>query len=53
MTNIKVIIPAYNEADSIAQVIHEIPKMVSEIMVVNNNSTDDTAKTAKEQGLLF
>ncbi len=50
MTNIKVIIPAHNEADSIAQVIHEIPKTVSEIVVVNNNSTDDTAKTAKDAG---
>ena len=50
MTNIKVIIPAHNEADSIAKVIHEIPKTVSEIIVVNNNSTDDTARTAKEAG---
>lgn len=50
MTNIKVIIPAYNEADSIAQVIREIPKSVSEIVVVNNNSTDDTAKTAVKAG---
>ena len=50
MTNIKVIIPAHNEADSIAKVIHEIPKTVSEIIVVNNNSTDDTARTAKETG---
>ncbi|WP_273275265.1 glycosyltransferase [Maribacter polysiphoniae] len=50
MTHIKVIIPAYNEADSIAQVIHEIPASVSEIIVVNNNSTDDTASTAEKAG---
>jgi len=50
MTDIKVIIPAYNEADSIAQVIHEIPKSVSEVIVVNNNSSDETAKTAKNAG---
>ena len=50
MTDIKVIIPAFNEADSIAQVIHEIPDTVSEIVVVNNNSTDETAKTAKKAG---
>ncbi|MBD1260498.1 glycosyltransferase family 2 protein [Maribacter polysiphoniae] len=50
MTHIKVIIPAYNEADSIAQVIHEIPASVSEIIVVNNNSTDDTATTAEKAG---
>ncbi len=50
MTCIKVIIPAYNEADSIANVIREIPKIVSEIVVVNNNSTDDTALKAREAG---
>ncbi len=50
MTDIKVIIPAHNEADSIAQVIHEIPKSVSEVIVVNNNSSDETAKTAKNAG---
>ncbi|MBD0777160.1 glycosyltransferase family 2 protein [Maribacter sp. ANRC-HE7] len=50
MTHIIVIIPAYNEADSIAQVIHEIPASVSEIIVVNNNSTDDTATTAEKAG---
>ncbi len=50
MTNINVIIPAYNEADSIAQVISEIPSIVSEIIVVNNNSTDKTAENAKKAG---
>ena len=47
---IKVIIPAYNEADSIAKVIQDIPKIVSEIIVVNNNSTDATEKNAKNAG---
>ncbi len=50
MTNIKVIIPAYNEADSIASVIRDIPEMVSEVVVVNNNSTDHTARNASEAG---
>jgi glycosyltransferase involved in cell wall biosynthesis len=50
MANIKVIIPAFNEADSIAQVIHEIPDIVSEIIVVNNNSSDETAKKAQDAG---
>ncbi len=50
MANIKVIIPAFNEADSIAQVIHEIPDIVSEIIVVNNNSSDETAKKAQDTG---
>lgn len=50
MTDIKVIIPAFNEADSIAHVINEIPKTVSEIIVVNNDSTDNTEANAKAAG---
>jgi len=50
MTNIKVIIPAFNEADSIVKVIQEIPNSVSEIVVVNNNSSDDTALNASKAG---
>ena len=50
MTDIKVIIPAYNEANSISQVIQGIPKIVSEIIVVNNDSTDATARNAKNAG---
>lgn len=48
--DIKVIIPAYNEADSIAAVIKEIPNSVSEIIVVNNNSSDNTLNNAKNAG---
>ena len=47
MPNIKVIIPAYNEADSIAKVINDIPKIVDEIIVISNGSTDDTEDNAK------
>ena len=47
---IKVIIPAYNEADSIAHVIHDIPDVVTEIIVVSNNSNDDTEANAKQAG---
>lgn len=50
MSIIKVIIPAYNEADSIANVIGDIPKIVDEIIVVSNNSTDDTELNAKNAG---
>lgn len=49
-TDIKVIIPAFNEADSIAKVIEDIPNSVSEIIVVNNNSTDQTAQNSREAG---
>jgi glycosyltransferase involved in cell wall biosynthesis len=47
---IKVIIPAFNEADSIASVIKEIPTSVTEVIVVNNNSTDETVKNAVAAG---
>ena len=50
MPNIKVIIPAYNEAESIALVIADIPKIVNEIIVVDNNSTDNTTEVAKKAG---
>ncbi len=47
---IKVIIPAYNEQDSIANVINDIPKVVDEVIVVNNNSTDNTTVNAEKAG---
>ena len=47
---IKVIIPAYNEETSIGKVIKDLPTFVNEIIVVNNNSTDATAKNALEAG---
>ncbi len=50
MTHIKVIIPAFNEADSIAHVINDIPNIVDEVIVVSNNSTDDTELNAKNAG---
>ncbi len=49
-TTIKVIIPAFNEEDSIAHVIHDIPDIVSEVIVVSNNSTDSTESVAKNAG---
>ena len=47
---ITVIIPAYNEQDSIANVVNDIPEIVNEIIVINNNSTDNTAMNAKNAG---
>jgi glycosyltransferase involved in cell wall biosynthesis len=46
MSKIKVIIPAYNEEKAIAHVIKEIPNSVSEIIIISNNSTDNTIKVA-------
>jgi len=48
--NIKVIIPAYNEEASIGLVINDIPAIVSEIIVVNNKSSDNTVLEAKKAG---
>ncbi|WP_405204999.1 glycosyltransferase family 2 protein [Aquimarina sp. LLG6339-5] len=47
---IKVIIPAFNEQDSIGHVINEIPDIVSEIIVVSNSSTDNTEEVARQAG---
>ena len=48
---VNVIIPAYNEEESIGLVINDIPKnLVSEIIVCNNNSADNTAKVARDAG---
>ena len=50
MKNIKVIIPAYNEENAIVKVLNEIPDIVSEVIVVDNNSTDTTSANAKNGG---
>ena len=48
---IVVIIPAYNEEGSIAKVIQELPaNLVTEIIVIDNNSTDKTFDNAKKAG---
>ena len=50
---IDVIIPAYNEEDSVAKVVRDIPKeWVRNIIVANNNSSDQTAKIAREAGAI-
>ncbi len=50
-TIIDVIIPAYNEQDSIGNVLKDIPKdLVREIIVCNNNSSDNTKAVALENG---
>ncbi|ADE35632.1 glycosyltransferase family 2 protein [Methanohalophilus mahii] len=48
-----VMIPAYNEEDSIASVIKEIPRDCCdevEVLVVSDGSTDNTAEEAKKAG---
>ncbi|UCH66619.1 MAG: glycosyltransferase family 2 protein [Ignavibacterium sp.] len=49
--NTVVIIPAFNEQESIAKVVGDIPKnLVLEIIVVDNNSNDRTSDVAKKAG---
>lgn len=47
---VKVIIPAFNEQDSITAVIKDIPSLVSEVIVVSNASTDHTEQRAQAAG---
>jgi glycosyltransferase involved in cell wall biosynthesis len=49
--NVIVVIPAYNEENAVGKVVQAIPKQwVREIVVVNNNSNDQTPVVAQEAG---
>ncbi len=51
LPDIRVIIPAYNEENAVGLVIDEIPAgLVSEIIVVDNGSSDRTPEIAREKG---
>jgi glycosyltransferase involved in cell wall biosynthesis len=57
MKKIIVLIPCHNEEKGIAQVIHGVPKelllqrgFITDILVIDNNSSDNTSKIAKETG---
>lgn len=49
-SKVYVVIPAFNEADAISLVLSEIPSFVNEVIVVDNNSTDETASVALRSG---
>lgn len=50
-SRIAVVIPAYNEEDSIGKVIRDIPEgLVEEVIVVSNASTDETEVRAAAAG---
>lgn len=49
---VDVIIPAYNEQESIGKVIRDIPAFVRNVIVVNNNSTDNTKFNASKAGAI-
>jgi glycosyltransferase involved in cell wall biosynthesis len=57
MKKVTVLIPCYNEAEAIANVVRKFPKeqlyrygFDLEIVVIDNNSSDDTARVAAEAG---
>ena len=48
---IDVVIPAFNEEDAIGKVLRDLPKnIVRNIIVVDNNSTDNTRLNAEREG---
>lgn len=54
--SVLVLIPAYNEEESVGEVIERVPKTVlglkTQIVVINDGSTDDTASVASSKGAL-
>ena len=51
MSQISIIIPALNEAESIGQVVSEMPwGLIAECVVVDNGSTDGTGEIARAAG---
>lgn len=54
MDKIAVLVPCYNEAQTIKKVVEDFKRVLPEavIYVYNNNSTDDTAKIAAEAGAI-
>lgn len=50
---VSVVIPAFNEEKAIANVIRDIPEdVITHVIVVNNNSTDNTARIAEDAGAI-
>jgi 4-amino-4-deoxy-L-arabinose transferase-like glycosyltransferase len=50
LADVSVVIPCYNEEHSIRPVIEAIPQGVREIVLVDNNSTDGSARVAEACG---
>jgi hypothetical protein len=47
---ISVVIPCFNEEHGLKHVLDHMPDHVDEVIVVDNNSTDETARVARENG---
>lgn len=50
---VSLVIPAYNEADHLPHVLGQIPSSVSEIIVVDDGSTDNTSAVAQSSGAIL
>ncbi len=48
--SVSVVIPCFNEEHGIAAVLKSMPEYVDQVVVVDNNSTDDTGRIAKQLG---
>lgn len=48
--SITLIIPCKNEEGSIGKLLQRVPKFVDEVIVMDNNSTDNTAEIARKRG---
>jgi len=48
--SVSVVIPCFNEEHGIAAVLRQIPRFVDQVVVVDNNSTDETGRIAAEMG---
>ena len=49
---VAILIPAYNEAKSIGNLVSEVRKIVADVFVVDDGSTDGTGKIAQENGAI-
>ena len=47
-----VVVPAYNEAEKIGEVVKDIKKVIENIIVVDDGSTDQTGEIAKAAGVI-
>ena len=47
---ISLVIPCYNEEEGLRQLLPKIPAIVDEVLIVDNASTDNTARVARELG---
>jgi glycosyltransferase involved in cell wall biosynthesis len=47
---ISLVIPCFNEEEGIKKILPKVPSLIDEIIVIDNNSTDETAEVAKNLG---